>query len=151
LYGTTTGGTTDGWGNVFKIGQDGTESVLFPFNGAGDGGTPYSGLIADPQGNLYGTTVLGGIKEHIYCTSGCGAVYELAPNGTEKVLHAFVYHAGADGAFPYGGLTRDNQGDLYGTSTGNKLDAGDGKIFKVAKDGTYTLLFSFIPMMTLME
>ncbi|HEX4159483.1 MAG TPA: choice-of-anchor tandem repeat GloVer-containing protein [Rhizomicrobium sp.] len=145
LYGTTTGGTTDGAGNVFKVAQDGTESVLYQFTGGSDGDLPYSGVIADAQGNLYGTTVFGGYSGNTACEgyNGCGVVYEVAPNGTETVLHEFNFAGAHDSAFPHAGLVMDKRGTMYGTATGNPYYAGDGNIFKIAPDGTYSVLFFF--------
>src|SRR5208337_4978398 len=63
-----------------------TESVLYSFKGGTDGGYPKAGLVRDAQGNLYGTTVLGG-------TYNWGTVFELTPQAgggwTEQVLHNF--------------------------------------------------------------
>jgi len=70
LYGTTTEGGTHFWGTVFKLAPDGTETVLYSFNGQPDGENPIAGLIMDAQGNLYGTTPNGGAY-------GFGAVFEI--------------------------------------------------------------------------
>src|SRR4029077_21214231 len=61
LYGTTSaGGSTDN-GVVFKLAAYGTESVLHSFALDGiDGANPTGELIADRDGNLYGTTQFGG-------------------------------------------------------------------------------------------
>jgi uncharacterized repeat protein (TIGR03803 family) len=48
-----------------------SERVLFSFNQK-DGSTPDAGLVADKQGNLYGTTFDGG-------PNGMGNVFELSP------------------------------------------------------------------------
>ena len=63
LYGTTVNGGGGlvcgggGCGTVFKLAPDGTETVLYAFKGGSDAGSPQAGLIADPSGNLYGTTL----------------------------------------------------------------------------------------------
>jgi uncharacterized repeat protein (TIGR03803 family) len=83
LYGTTEHGGADENGTVYKLSQrpDGTwkENVLYSFSGGADGGNPYSGLIMDKQGNLYGTTAHGGDSN---CNDGsqtpCGVVFELS-------------------------------------------------------------------------
>jgi len=70
LYGTTSGGGTDGKGTVFQLvppsGSGGawTENVLYSFTGLTDGGAPVGGLTFDSAGNLYGTT-LPGWKFHL--------------------------------------------------------------------------------------
>ncbi len=65
LYGTTfTGGGTGcqnqaGCGTVFKIASDGTETVLYKFQGGNDGESP-TGLTLTRKGNIYGATENGG-------------------------------------------------------------------------------------------
>jgi hypothetical protein len=69
LYGTTLSGGSSGpcrsdvCGVVFELmpNADGTwtESVLYRFRGGKDGGNSEAGLIFDPTGNLYGTTLYG--------------------------------------------------------------------------------------------
>lgn len=60
LYGTTSTGGSAGAGEVFKVYPGGHLSVLYSFTGGADGGNPYSPLIRDPAGNLYGTASAGG-------------------------------------------------------------------------------------------
>jgi len=93
------------------------EQVLYRFAGGDDGADPVAGLIADPQGNLYGTTFAGGGTG---CGGqGCGIVFELSPkNGggwSETVLT--VFQGGNDGGAPIAGLIADAQGNLYGTTS----------------------------------
>ena len=72
LYGTTPGGGAFGVGTVFKLSPSGTETVLYSFTGGADGNEPFSGLVIDGQGILYGTTVGGG-------AFGVGTVYRVTP------------------------------------------------------------------------
>jgi uncharacterized repeat protein (TIGR03803 family) len=134
LYGTTVKGGSNGNGVVFELstpatpGGSWTETVLNKFTGGSGGGTPYSGLIADAAGNLYGTTTAGGVNDN-------GVVFELAPptapggSWTETALHQFT--GAADGSLPYAGLVADGAGNLYGTAIkgGTK---GHGVVFKLA-------------------
>jgi uncharacterized repeat protein (TIGR03803 family) len=66
LYGTTNAGgigpceSNYGCGVVFKLAPNGTEATLYSFTGGKDGGSPVGGVTLDSQGNLYGTTALGG-------------------------------------------------------------------------------------------
>lgn len=124
LYSTTTAGGASGNGTVFKLtkNSDGTwtESVLYSFAGGRDGAYPWSGLIFDASGSLYGETTQGGKSTE--CSGGCGVVFKLTPNSgggwTESVLHRFD---GKDGSAPgQGSLTFDGAGNLYGTSTGSE-------------------------------
>lgn len=138
LYGTTiVGGGTDcsgnGCGTVYKLTPDGKETVLYAFRGGNDGRYPYAGVIEDKAGNLYGTAYVGGASDN-------GVVFKLAPDGTETVLHSFA--GGSDGRNPYAGVIADNAGNLYGTTQyGGARD--NGTVFKIAPDGTETVLHSF--------
>jgi uncharacterized repeat protein (TIGR03803 family) len=64
LYGTTqlggSGCTPAGCGTVYKVDTAGNETVLYSFQAGTDGAAPYAGVILDPQGNIYGTTMGGG-------------------------------------------------------------------------------------------
>src|SRR5205823_6233134 len=60
--------------------------------------------------------------------------------GTEKVLHSF--HGTPDGAFPVANVIRDKTGNLYGTTMGGG-SGSQGTVFKLAPDGTETLLHEF--------
>jgi uncharacterized repeat protein (TIGR03803 family) len=117
LYGTTFygGAAPNGGGTVFKLASASAgwqESVLYSFKCAADGCSPYSGLVFDGEGNLYGTTVGGGDHE------GDGVVFKLTPgpggDWTESVIHTF--RSGQDGIRPYGGAILDAAGDVYGTT-----------------------------------
>ena len=79
---------------------------------------------------------------------GCGTVFKLAADGTETVLHAFAGQG--DGAEPAGGLVEDQAGNLYGTTNLQgaagcmvEYDLGCGTVFKLAPNGTETVLHSF--------
>jgi uncharacterized repeat protein (TIGR03803 family) len=127
LYGTTSGGGTDGFGTVFKLTPAGAESVLHSFTSDPDGAYPYGGLVLDKEMNLYGTTAFGG-------ASGIGAVFEVTPTGTETVLHSFT--GIPDGTNPqFGRLIWDALGNLYGTAWGGGSGTcgrdGCGAVFKI--------------------
>jgi len=144
LYGTTQGGGTGKYGTVFELDPTGNETILYNFTGAGDGGTPRSGLVLDDRGNLYGTTDSGG---NLTCDGGlgCGTVFKVGPSGTETVLHSFT-GMGGDGVVPSGGLALDAQGNLYGTTEfGGEYGSpsGYGTVFKVDGTGKETVLHSF--------
>jgi len=138
LYGTTVAGGANNWGTVFKIAPGGAETVLYNFCGKGkcsDGQLPHASLIMDKAGNLYGTATYGGDA------NGQGVVFKLAADGAETVLYSFKGGAG-DGKYPYGGPLMDKAGNLYGTTVAGGPD-NDGTIFKLAPDGTETVLHSF--------
>jgi len=136
FYGTASEGGSSYYGVVFKVDTTGKEIVLHDFGGgATDGCYPYGGLVRDKHGNLYGTTTKCG-------TAGLGTVFKLSRNGKETVLHSFAGGA-TDGASPYyTDLLIDDRGNLYGvTSEGGPADRGI--VYKLSKNGTFTVLHSF--------
>jgi hypothetical protein len=178
LYGATTGGGSSSCvsfgecGTVYQLtppvkrGDPWTEALLYVFKGnaSNDGATPGGSLVIDSSGNLYGSTAYGGTGG---CTilgtkMGCGVVYEMTPPETKggKWTYTILYNfqGGKDGIFPWGDLTLDKNGNLYGATqfgggkgtTCNKyFDGNCGTVFKLstpkAKGGKWTekVLHSF--------
>ena len=95
----------------------------------------YSGIIAQGRdGNLYTTTPYGGTNDY-------GTVVRITPAGQATVLYNFN-HTDPDEAFPFSGLTLGADGDLYGTTLGERANLG-GKVFKVTSNGQVTFLHTF--------
>lgn len=59
---------------------------------------------------------------------------------TYSVLHSFT--DGLDGGYPYAGVTRDSEGNLYGTTVSGG-PSNVGTIFKMSKTGKLTVVYSF--------
>jgi uncharacterized repeat protein (TIGR03803 family) len=138
LYGTTYNDGAFASGTVFRINALGKEKVLHSFSQTdGDGAFPWYGTLArDSSGNLYGTTITGGIAGE-FC---CGTVFKVTASGTETVLYRF---SGIDGdGFPQDGVVRDPSGNLYGTTPNGGPD-NSGTVFKVDLTGKKTVLYSF--------
>jgi len=79
LYGTTRVGGIYGAGNVFKLTHsygDWTYTSLYDFTGGSDGAVPFSNLIFDAHGDIYGTAASGGSGCY---GNGCGVVFEITP------------------------------------------------------------------------
>jgi uncharacterized repeat protein (TIGR03803 family) len=149
LYGETViGGQTEG-GTVFELIKTASgwkEEILFSFDTDGSGASglqPNGGLILDSAGNLYGTTVYGGIG------SGYGTVFQLTPTSgggwNETVLYNFQpdqYNRCSPGA----GLVMDSAGNLYGTTWFGGSYA-NGTLFELKSSGkgawTHILLYTF--------
>ena len=120
FYGTTyEGGSngTDNGGTVFKITPAGAYSIIHDFVAAAptyDGQLPKAGLILGTDGNFYGTTLKGG-------SAGGGAIYQITPSGTEKVIYNFCIVSCYDGVLPDTPLVQHTNGLFYGASAGNSL------------------------------
>jgi uncharacterized repeat protein (TIGR03803 family) len=155
LYGTTLEGGTHNFGTVYRLTPTSSggwhETVLYSFTGAADGASPHSPLLRDGVGNLYGTTIKGGLNSK-NCNStaqgtGCGVVFKLTPTAqapwTETVLYSFT--GGLDGGNPYAGLVRDKAGNLYGTAVvGGSDDHGTVyRLTSTANGWQQTVLHSF--------
>jgi uncharacterized repeat protein (TIGR03803 family) len=141
IYGTTESGGAYDQGTVFRVSPAGKEKVLYSFckyeNGCIDGATPQASLIADKQGNLYGTAYGGGDNDY-------GTVFEVTPSGKEKVLYSFCAENDcADGASPEGSLFADKQGNLYGTTSQGGGQQNRGTVFELTTSGKETVLYSF--------
>ncbi len=120
------------------------EHVLYSFQNPGPV-VAYGNLVADSDGNLYGTDASGpgGGND--------GAVYELlhpVPPSAQWTLNVLYTFTGSDGSLPVGGVIFDHSGNLYGTaSEGGTYDLG--VVFRLtppATEGgqwTETVLHSF--------
>jgi uncharacterized repeat protein (TIGR03803 family) len=139
LYGTTLSGGSHGYGTVFKITKGGTFSTLYSFcsqSGCGDGEFPQTGLVQASNGNLYGTTILGGAY-------GSGIIFELTLSGALTTLYSACSQTGCpDGNYLYAGLIQARDGNLYGImQVGGAHNSGT--IFKITLSGTLTTVYSF--------
>jgi uncharacterized repeat protein (TIGR03803 family) len=135
LFGTTSGGGAFDGGTVFEIaktaiGYASTPITLASFNGSPITG-PAAGLVADADGDLFGTTKGSGADDD-------GTVFEIAKtaNGYASTPITLVSFNGVDGSDPMAGLIVDTNGDLFGSTTGVDLDGNpiaDGTVFEIKK------------------
>jgi len=122
FYGTTFkggGNTCDygvGCGTVFKITPRGTLTTLHNFTGPlTDGEWPRGALVLGTDGNLYGTTELGG-SGGIGSGSG-GTVFKITPAGILTTVYSFCSQSDCtDGLGPVAALFQDVNGRFYGTT-----------------------------------
>jgi len=139
LYGVTQEGGSANRGVVYKLSKSGRIDVLhnfIPGHGATpDGCTPVGTLVMDQEGTLYGTTESCG-------AFGYGTVWKLDRNRKETILHAFLW-SDSDGAYPFGGVIRDQGGNLYGTTGRGGSGYGDGTVYKLSRSGIFNLLHTF--------
>lgn len=132
FFGTNYNGGS-GYGNVFEVTPEGQETTLYSFTGGTGGSDVNSKLTQDSHGNLYGTTFAGGSMDE-------GAVFKITASGVYSVVYSFCQLAKcADGYEPYGWLTRDSQGNLYGLTYSNPQ-----VVFKVTATGEESVIYSGI-------
>jgi uncharacterized repeat protein (TIGR03803 family) len=131
LYGTASSGGAgnfgSGYGVVFKFNLATSQlTTVHTFTGA-DGGVPASALAWDSQGNLYGTTTIGGAY-------GYGTVFKInSAGGALTTLYSFT--GGADGGTPYAGVLVDAKDNIWGTTSagGSALPPGGfGTLFIIS-------------------
>ena len=144
LFGTTRDGGVNASafsGTVFEIaktprGYASTPIILVNFcslANCADGAAPQATLIADPKGNLFGTTTEGG-------ANGAGTVFEIikthhryASIPTTLVSFCSLPNC-ADGRVPFGSLIADAKGNLFGTTNVGGAN-NSGTVFEVTDSG----------------
>jgi uncharacterized repeat protein (TIGR03803 family) len=131
LYGTTPIGFN--FGTIFKVSSRGKFTIVHAFKGGHDGADPDTSPISDDEGNLYGVAAMRGAHD-------AGTIYELASGGQFRVLHAFV--TSTDGQYPRARLTRDGDGNLFGTATQGG-SYGSGTVFELTTAGGFKVLHAF--------
>ena len=87
---------------------------------------PTSGLARDAAGNLYGD-----MQIQYKLNVDVGVIYKISPSGKGELVHTFPTEEG----LPYGGLTLDAEGNLYGMA--------NEEIFKITPKGVESVLFRF--------
>jgi hypothetical protein len=141
LFGTTeTGGVgfdpnspyLSGFGTVFEIANNGTAAApsyastpttLVSFTHTTDGAGPIGGLIADANGDLFGTTSLGTLFEIVNNGTAAAPSYASTPITLANLDQTFA------------GLIMDANGDLFGTTTSGGTN-GVGTVFELVNNGT---------------
>lgn len=104
-----------------------------------DGANPLARMIQTTNGNLYGTTAYGALR------NGDGTVFQISPDRTLTTLHRFCSRGASgctDGSTPLGALVQATNGNLYGTTV-NGGAGGGGTVFKITPSGILTILHSF--------
>src|SRR5258706_8646489 len=128
LYGTTLGGGTFGFGTVYKMTPKGVVTVLYNFAGQTQGAFPIGGLAQATDGDLYGSTQIGG-------TFGNGTLFKISTSGNYSLLYSFPRKVGTS---PEAALLQHTNGLLYGTVLGGPHDDG----------AVYSLNMSLSPFVT---
>jgi uncharacterized repeat protein (TIGR03803 family) len=109
------------------------------------GAGPIADVVFDRNGNLYGTTVLGGTETCERSPNACGVVYEIAApvqQWQESVIHNYMQSTGSQ---PYAGIIFDNSGNIFGVTTAGGTD-DEGTVYEMTQSGgswTYNVLYNF--------
>jgi uncharacterized repeat protein (TIGR03803 family) len=115
LYGMAPTGGAYGLGTIYQLHPDQTGNynlkVIHTFTGGADGATGSAGRMLLHQKRLYGVATAGGINAE-------GVAFELTPTlrGEWDLKVIYSFKGQPDAGFPYGGLTFDASGNLYGTT-----------------------------------
>jgi uncharacterized repeat protein (TIGR03803 family) len=124
----------DGNGALFRLTPAGELQVLARF-GPPAGTQPASTLLCAPDGNLYGTTLLGGVHNR-------GTLFKVTPGGQLTTLVSFPDVGGPTTGGPWGLPTLAPDGNLYGT-----IEVGgpgqNGLLYRASPKGELTLLVEF--------
>lgn len=126
-----------GCGTVFQVTPSNVMTTLYVFcslPNCADGQNPSGAIVQGADGNIYGTTFLGG-------ANNSGTVFQLTPEGVLTTLYSFSGDYRADYGGP-GGLLLGSDGNFYGTT--NYITGGPyGTIFQITPSGTFTTLWNF--------
>lgn len=138
-YGTSEAGGASEFGTVFRVSPAGAITVLASFSDNGTsnrGRAPYATLVVHPDGNLYGTTLVG-------AGSNAGTVFRVTPEGAITTLVEFTGNGSSNkGANPLGALLVHTDGHLYGTTSWGGA-SNFGTVFRVTTSGVLTTLVEF--------
>jgi len=104
-------------------------------------GAGYTRVVQAADGTIYGTKSAGG-------AAGSGTIFKISTDGIFSILHSFsavdptnyVNGDGATPSFAEGSLLLAVDGTLYGLTTYGGA-YGAGVVFKIAADGTYSVLY----------
>ena len=125
FYGTTSVGGTRQIGTVFVLGPGGQFQASYSFPSSSVGGYPYSSLVQGMDGNLYGTTAIGGANQ-------LGAIFQITTSGNLTSLISFTGTSGSSpGANPQGPLVQGPDGNFYGVTPSGGAN-GLGTIFRLS-------------------
>jgi len=113
FYGVTSFGGSANEGTIYQISSGGQFAILHNFGDgsvANDGQEPNS-VIQASDGNLYGTTMYGGLTS----TDG-GTIFKSTSTGGVSILHSFGQASDGNTGQPAAGLIQGTDGNLYGTA-----------------------------------
>jgi uncharacterized repeat protein (TIGR03803 family) len=138
FYGMASFGGAYGNGTVFKITASGKFTVLHTFSAVDsnlhneDGANPLRTLVVGSDGNLYGTTRLGGQYTCGPKSTGCGVAWVMTRWGSFSVLHQFQADEGHAAS-----LLEARDGFFYGCAVFPFAAAGSGILYRMTPSGNH--------------
>ncbi|MGA2373632.1 MAG: choice-of-anchor tandem repeat GloVer-containing protein [Candidatus Korobacteraceae bacterium] len=122
------------YGSVYELSPSNhgwTITVLHTFTDYAEGGGSEAGVVFDQQGNLWGSTLLGGADDCYdpQLPDPCGILFELTPSGTGWNYRSAYQFQQSVGGGPTGALIFDQSGNLYGTLFINGA-SGNGGVYQ---------------------
>ena len=145
FYGMASFGGPNGTGTIFKMTASGHFTVLHSFSALdsklhnNDGANPLRTVVIGTDGNLYGTTRLGGQHTCGPRSSGCGVAWVMSTSGSFSVLHQFQPTEGHAAS-----LLQARDGFFYGCAVWPFAAAGSGTLFRMAPSGNhFEVLYRF--------
>jgi len=147
FYGMASFGGTNGNGTIFKITASGKFTVLHTFSALDskahneDGANPLRTLVIGADGNLYGTTRLGGQYTcgTVPFLNSCGVAWEMDRWGSFSVLHQFKPNEGHAAS-----LLQARDGFFYGCAVWPRATLGSGILYRMAPSGyPFEVLYRF--------
>jgi uncharacterized repeat protein (TIGR03803 family) len=138
FFGMASNGGAQGAGTIFKVSATGDFKVLHTFSAVDanlhnhGGANPLRALVFDAEGNLYGTTRLGGDYTCGPKSSGCGVAWKITPAGLFTVVHEFTPEEGHAASLL---LARD--GNFYGCAVYPFAAAGSGILYRMRPSGAH--------------
>jgi uncharacterized repeat protein (TIGR03803 family) len=136
FYGVAQNGGPNGTGTIFKITASGNFTALHAFSAVDanlhneDGANPLRTVVIGTDGNLYGTTRLGGLNTCGPRATGCGVAWVVTRWGSFGVLHQFQATEGHAAS-----LLQARDGFFYGCAVWPFAAAGSGTLFRMAPSG----------------
>jgi len=139
FYGVTAAGGSFGFGTIFRMTPEGDVTTLVHFTGVGGakrGASPPDGLILADDGNFYGVTSEGGVKDE-------GTVFRMTPEGVLTILFDFNSEGPLSNArHPRAALVETTTpGVFLGVASGG--DHEDGLVFQIDWLGNLSVKFHF--------
>jgi len=145
FYGVASFGGPNGTGTIFEITALGKFTVLHSFSALDaslhneDGASPLRAVVIGVDGNLYGTTRLGGRYTCGPKATGCGVAWVTDRWGNFNVLHQFRRTEGHAASF-----IQSRDGFFYGCAVWPFAAAGSGNLYRMAPSGNhFEILYRF--------